>query len=51
MLDILLIGVLVGLLITAIAILTALKSGFNEIIRGLEAVSEALDRLSSKTDR
>ena len=50
MLDLLLIGVLVGLLITAIALLTAMKSGFNEMIRGLEAISEALDRASRRKE-
>lgn len=42
-------GILLAILITGIAILTALKTGFNEVIRGLEAISEALDKAAKKT--
>ena len=48
--DLILVGVLVGLLITMIALLTAFKKGVNEIITGLEAISESLDRFARKTD-
>jgi hypothetical protein len=39
------IGLLVAILIVLIGILTAVKAGFNEVIKGLEAVSERVDRV------
>jgi hypothetical protein len=48
--DLILDGAVVGILITMIALLTAFKKGVNEIITGLEAISEALDRLARKND-
>ena len=38
------IGLRVAILIVLIGMLTAIKSGFNEIINGLEAVAESLDK-------
>jgi hypothetical protein len=38
------IGLLVAILIVLIAILTAMKFGFNQVIKGLEAASDRLDR-------
>lgn len=35
---------LIAILIFVIAILTAMKTGFNEVIKGLEAISASLDR-------
>lgn len=37
-------GLLIAILVIGIAILTAVKKGFNEVIKGLEAISEALDK-------
>lgn len=37
-------GVPIAILITALAILAAVKSGFNEVIKGLEAIADRLDR-------
>jgi hypothetical protein len=38
------IGLLVAILIVLIAILTAMKFGFNQVIKGLEAVSDRSER-------
>ena len=37
-------GLLVAILLVLIGILTALKSGFNEVIKGLEAIAGAIDK-------
>ena len=39
------IGLLVAILLVLVGILTAVKTGFNEVIKGLEAISERLDRV------
>jgi hypothetical protein len=44
MLALLPIALLIAILIAALAILNATKSGFNEIIKGLEAITDRLDR-------
>lgn len=38
------IGLLVVIIVLLIAILTALKTGFNEVIKGLEAIAVSTDR-------
>ena len=38
---------LVAILVVLIGLLVALKSGFNEVIKGLESIHEALTKRSS----
>jgi hypothetical protein len=38
------IGLLIAILVVLIGILTAIKSGFNEMIKGLEAIAGSLDK-------
>lgn len=38
------IALLIAILIVLLAILAAVKTGFNEVIKGLEAVSDRLER-------
>ena len=38
------IGLPIAILIVVLAILIAVKSGFNEVIKGLEAIADRLDR-------
>lgn len=42
--SILEIGLLIAILVVLLGILTAIKSGFNEMIKGLEVVAGSLDK-------